>query len=53
MEGEPLMTTKKKKQIDNSKSREKAKLRAKGKKVTKGINPATKLPHTESYLRSR
>ena len=42
----------KKKQPDNTKSREKAALKAKGKKVNKGVNPATKQPHTEKFLRS-
>jgi hypothetical protein len=34
-------------------SRELASLRRKGKKINGGVNPATKLPHTETFLRKR
>lgn len=34
-------------------SRELASLRRKGKKINGEINPATKQPHSESFLRSR
>jgi hypothetical protein len=43
-------TAKAKKSADRG--RELANLRRKGKKINGGVNPATKQPHTERFLRS-